>query len=294
MSSISLPHPFKSKAGTKARRSILGNATVYIVIGALAMLSALPLVYAVITSLKPIDELLQFPPRFRVVRPTMDSYRDLFQLVSSLWVPLSRYMFNTVFVTVIGTAGHVLIAAMAAYPLAKHRFPGKKMMIGAILMALMFVPSVTFMPLFILMSKLNLVNTYAALIFPWLGQSLGLFLMKQFIEQLPDQILEAARIDGASEFRTFFTIILPNSVPAVMTVILFQFTQMWNFTQADLVFSESLKMMRTAFEQIAQENFVVRMGPGSAASVILMLPPILLFILLQRKVVETMTFAGIK
>lgn len=284
----------KSKTGDKARRSYIGNMMVYGLIGLLACVSALPLVYALVNSLKPIDELLQFPPRFVVGRPTLDSYKDLFQLVSSLWVPLSRYMFNTLFVTMLGTLGHVLFASMAAYPLAKHGFPGKKPLFAVIVMALMFVPSVTFMPLFILMTKLNLVNTYWALIFPWVGSSLGLFLMKQFIEQIPDQIMEAARIDGSSEFRTFFTIILPNALPAIMTVILFQFNQMWNYTQSDLVFSESLKMVRTAFEQIAQENSIVRMGPGSAATVVLMLPPILLFVLLQRKVVETMTFAGIK
>lgn len=285
----------RTKAGVKARRSYTGNFLMFAFIGLLAVLSALPLIYTFMNSIKPIDELFQFPPKFSVARPTLDSYRELYQLSSTMWVPLSRYLFNTLFVAAAGTLLHALFASMAAYPLAKHRFPGKNVLFSIIVMGLMFVPAVTFMPLFVIMSETKLLNTYAALIFPGIGVSLGLFLMKQFIEQLPDAILEAARIDGASEFRTFFKIILPNATPALMTVILFQFTQMWNFTQADLVFGESLKVLRAALDQIVPKGDpILRAGAGSAASVILMLPPILLFILLQRKVVETMTFAGIK
>lgn len=285
----------RKKTGSKARRSYTGNAIVFSFIGVLALLSALPLIYTFINSIKPIDELFQFPPKFTVSRPTFDSYRELYQLASTMWVPLSRYLFNTLFVATAGTLFHALFSSMAAYPLAKHRFPGKNAVFSVIVMGLMFVPAVTFMPLFVIMSETKLLNTYAAMIFPGIGLSLGLFLMKQFIEQLPDAILEAARIDGASEFRTFFAIVLPNAAPAIMTVILFQFTQMWNFTQTDLIFSESLKTLRAALDQIVPKGDpILRAGPGSAASVILMLPPIALFILIQRKVVETMTFAGIK
>lgn len=286
---------FKNKAGAKAQRSWTGNAAVYIFIGVLALLSALPLIYTFVNSIKPYDELYKFPPSFIVLRPTFDSYTDLYQLASTLWVPLSRYLFNTVFITVTATVFHALFSAMAAYPFAKHRFPGKNVMFSIIVMALMFVPVVTFPPLFIILTQINLINTYGALIFPGIGLALGLFLMKQFIEQIPDPILEAARIDGASEYRTFFTIILPNATPALLTVILFQFTQFWNFTSADLVFAESLKPLRAALEQVVPRGDpILRLGPGSAANVILVIPPILLFILLQRKVVETMTFAGIK
>ncbi|WP_372630194.1 carbohydrate ABC transporter permease [Cohnella sp.] len=284
-----------SKAGAKARRSFSGNLAMYALVGALALLSALPLIYTFINSIKPVDELYQFPPKFTVARPTLDNYSELYQLASTIWVPLSRYMFNTLFVATAGTLLHALFATMAAYPLAKHRFPGKNVVFSAIVLGLMFVPAVTFMPLFVIMSETKLLNTYGALIFPGIGVSLGLFLMKQFIEQLPDPILEAARIDGANETRILFRIIIPNATPAIMTVILFQFTQMWNFTQTDLIFSESLKTLRAALEQIVPKGDpILRAGAGSAASVILMLPPIALFILIQRKVVETMTFAGIK
>jgi len=284
----------RRKTGHHARRSLSGNVTVFGFVALLGLFSALPFLFAVVTSLKPIDELLEFPPRFSVSRPTFENYEELYRLATNMWVPLSRYIFNTVVVAVAGTALHVLFASMAAYPLAKHRFPGKNVIFSVIVMALMFVPQVTFIPQFILMSRLGLVNTFIALILPWIGASLGLFLMKQFMEQLPDPLLEAARIDGASEFKTFFSIVLPNSLPAVMTTIIFQFINLWNYAPKELVFSESLKVFRMAMEQIVASDPIARMGAGAAASVILMVPPIIVFVLLQQKVVETMTFAGIK
>ncbi|WP_223067893.1 carbohydrate ABC transporter permease [Paenibacillus caui] len=284
----------KKKAGAKARRSLGGNIIIFGIIALLGVFSAFPFIFALITSFKPINELLQFPPRLIVRRPTFDNYESLFQIASNMWVPLTRYIFNTVIVAVLGTVFHVLFASMAAYPLAKHKFPGKKALFSIIVMALMFVPQVTFIPQFILMANLKLVNTYGALILPWIGASLGLFLMKQFIEQLPDAILEASRIDGANEFRTFFQIVLPNCIPAVMTVVIFQFVNLWNYAPKELIYSESLKVFKMALEQIAASDPIARMGAGAAASVILMIPPIIIFVLLQRKVVETMTFAGIK
>jgi len=282
------------KTGYHARRSLYGNIIVFGFIALLGAFSALPFVFAVITSLKPINELMEFPPRFSVTRPTFENYEELYRLATNMWVPLSRYIFNTVVVAVAGTVLHVFFASMAAYPLAKHRFPGKNVIFSVIVMALMFVPQVTFIPQFILMAELGLVNTFIALILPWIGASLGLFLMKQFIEQIPDALLEAARIDGASEFKTFFSIVLPNSMPAVLTIVIFQFINLWNYAPKELVFSESLKVFRMAMESIVASDPIARMGAGAAASVILMIPPIIVFIALQQKVVETMTFAGIK
>lgn len=284
----------KNKAGAKARRSLGGNIVIFGFIAVLGAFSAFPFVFSLITSFKPIDELLQFPPKLIVMRPTFDNFEGLFQLASNMWVPLSRYIFNTLMIAVLGTLFHVLFASMAAYPLAKQKFPGKNVIFSVIVMALMFVPQVTFIPQFILMANLKLVNTYWAMILPWLGASLGLFLMKQFMEQLPDAILEAARIDGASEYRNFFKIVLPNCMPAVMTVIIFQFVNLWNYAPKELVYSEALKGLKMALDQIVASDPIARMGAGAAAVVILMIPPIIIFVLLQRKVVETMTFAGIK
>jgi putative chitobiose transport system permease protein len=282
------------KVGTKARRSVLGNAITLTFILLLGLFCAFPLIFAAISSFKPLDELFLFPPRLIVVRPTFDNYLDLMKIMSNQWVPMSRYIFNTVFVAVLGTLLHVLFASMAAYPLAKHHFPGKSIIFAIVVMALMFVPQVTFAPQFILIAKLHFVNSYAALILPSIGASLGLFLMKQFIEQIPDAILEAASIDGASEYRKLFLIILPNSVPAILTVVIFQFVNLWNYAPKELVYNESLKLFRMALEQIYLQDPVSRMGVGTAAIVVLMLPPIIVFVLLQRRIIETMTFAGIK
>ncbi len=285
---------FHKKLGLENRRSRIGNGFVVFLLLLLGAFMAFPLYYTLIQSLKPSEELFQFPPRLYVVRPTLDHYTELFQLMSNLWVPFSRYLFNTLFVALLGTVLHILLAGMAAFPLAKHFFPGRDRLFNIILLGLMFVGQVTFLPSFIIISKLNMLNTYWAYLLPSIGASLGLFLMKQFIEQLPESILEAARLDGASEWRIYFQLVLPNIKPAVLTVFIFQFVNIWNGLSKELVYDEQLKAVKVALEQISASNAYARMGSGMAGSVLLMIPPIIIFILMQRNVVETMTFAGMK
>ena len=282
------------RLGLEHRRSKIGNGFVIFLLLLLGSFMAFPLYYTVIQSLKPSEELFQFPPRLYVVRPTLEHYTELFQLMSNLWVPFSRYLFNTLFVAILGTVLHVLLAGMAAFPLAKHKFPGRDGLFNVILLGLMFVGQVTFLPTFIIISKLNMLNTYWAYLLPSIGASLGLFLMKQFIEQLPESILEAARLDGANEWRIYFQLVLPNIKPAVLTVFIFQFVNIWNGLSKELVYDEQLKVVKVALEQISASNLYARMGSGMAGSVLLMIPPIVIFILMQRNVVETMTFAGMK
>lgn len=284
----------KKKLGIDNRRSKIGNGLVIFLLLLLGAFMAFPLYYTVIQSIKPSEELFQFPPRLYVIRPTEEHYTELFQLMSNLWVPFSRYLFNTLFVSILGTVLHVVLAGMAAYPLAKHNFPGKDALFAIILLGLMFVGQVTFLPSFIIIAKLNLLNTYWAYILPNIGVSLGLFLMKQFIEQLPDSLIEAARIDGSSEWKIYFRIIFPNVKPAVLTVFIFQFVNIWNGLSKELVYDEQLKVVKVALEQVSASNAYARMGSGMAGSVLLMIPPIVVFILMQRNVVETMTFAGMK
>ncbi len=285
---------FRKKLGLANRRSRIGNGFVVFLLLLLGAFMAFPLYYTLIQSLKPSEELFQFPPRLYVLRPTLEHYTELFQLMSNMWVPFSRYLFNTLFVAILGTVLHVLLAGMAAYPLAKHHFPGRDGLFNIILLGLMFVGQVTFLPTFIIISKLNMLNTYWAYLLPSIGASLGLFLMKQFIEQLPESILEAARLDGASEWRIYFQLVLPNIKPAVLTVFIFQFVNIWNGLSKELVYDEQLKVVKVALEQVSASNAYARMGSGMAGSVLLMIPPIIIFILMQRNVVETMTFAGMK
>ena len=284
----------KKKLGIDNRRSKIGNGLVIFLLLLLGAFMAFPLYYTLIQSIKPSEELFQFPPRLYVLRPTGEHYTELFQLMSNLWVPFSRYLFNTLFVSLLGTVLHVILAGMAAYPLAKHKFPGKDALFAIILLGLMFVGQVTFLPSFIIIAKLNILNTYWAYILPNIGVSLGLFLMKQFIEQLPDSLLEAARIDGSNEWKIYFNIVFPNIKPAVLTVFIFQFVNIWNGLSKEMVYDEQLMVVKVALEQISASNAYARMGSGMAGSVLLMIPPIVVFILLQRHVVETMTFAGLK
>lgn len=284
----------KKKMGMENRRSKFGNGVTIFLLLVLGFLMAFPLYYTLIQSLKPSEELFQFPPRLYVIRPTTEHYTELFQLMSNMWVPFSRYLFNTLFVSLLGTVLHVILAGMAAYPLAKHKFPGKDALFALILLGLMFVGQVTFLPTFIIIAKLRLLNTYWAYLLPSIGASLGLFLMKQFIEQLPDALLEAARIDGSNEWSIFFRIVFPNVKPATLTVFIFQFVNIWNGLSKELVYDEQLKVVKVALEQISSSNVYARMGSGMAGSVLLMIPPVVIFIITQRNVVETMTFAGIK
>lgn len=282
------------KMGIDHRRSRIGNGFVIFLMLLMGAFMAFPLYYTFIQSIKPSEELFQFPPRLYVIRPTGEHYTELFQLMANLWVPFTRYVFNTLFVTLTGAVFHVIFAGMAAYPLAKHHFPGRDALFAIILLGLMFVGQVTFLPQFIIISKLKLLNTYWAYIFPGIGASLGLFLIKQFVEQLPDSLLEAARIDGASEWKIYSDIVVTNIKPAILTVFIFQFVNLWNGLSKELVYDEQLKLVKVALEQIGASNLYARMGSAMAGSVLLMLPPIVIFILLQRNVVETMVFAGLK
>lgn len=274
-------------------RSRFGNILVVLVLLLFAVFLAAPLIYTVMSSFKPFEEIFVFPPKFFVRRPVLDNYVDLFLVASNNWVPFSRYIFNSLLVSIVGTGACVLISSMAAYPLAKHNFPGKNALFSIIVIALLFTTKVTFVPQYIVMSGLGMINTYWSLILPTLGGSFGVFLMKQFMEQIPVSVLESARIDGASEVRAFFSIVMPQVKPAWLTLIIFTFQGLWNNGGVSLVYNEELKTLPTAFSQIASAGNA-RFGAGMAASVLLMLPPILAFIIAQSRIMETMAFAGIK
>ncbi len=289
-------HPFRRATSGAKRytRSLGGNLMMWLVLALTGAFLALPLVYAVTSALKPFDEIFLFPPKLFVMRPTMDNFVDLFAICSNQWVPFSKYLFNSIFVAVSATVMHVVFSSACAYPLAKNEFPGRNLIFNLVVFSLMFVSQVTFLPQYIIITKLNWIDTYWALILPSVGSALGVFLMKQFIEQIPISIIEAARIDGCSEFRVFFRMILPNVKPAWMTLTVFTFQSVWNISSQQFVFREDLRTLPTVMQQIVTGNTIARVGVGAASTVFLMLPPILLFVVLQSRVVETMAFAAIK
>ena len=275
-------------------RSAGGDAGISVVLIILGIFMFLPMYYIIIQSLKPLDELWMYPPRFYVMSPTFKNYRDLFTLMNISWVPFSRYIFNTVLTSVAGTFGHLLLASMAAYALAKIKFPGRDMMFQMVQMSLMFNATVTAITQFILMSALHWLDTYWALIVPAWCSSLGLYLMKQFMDtNVNDSVLESSRLDGAGEFKTFWVIAMPMVKPAWLTLIIYSFQGLWNAGASMYIYSEQFKSFNYAIGQILAGG-IKRQGAAGAAQVIMMLVPITVFVISQSNIIETMGSSGMK
>ena len=275
-------------------RSTGGDAGITVVMFILGVFMFLPMLYTLMQSLKPLDELWMYPPRFFVQNPTLKNFRDLFSLMNTSWVPFSRYVFNTVFTSIFGTLGHLLVASMCAYALAKIPFPGAKGMFKMVQTSLMFHATVTTITSFILMSAFRLIDTYWAIIIPAWGSTLGLYLMKQFMDtNVPDAILESARLDGANEFYTFWVIAMPMVKPAWLTLIIYSFQGLWNAGASIYIYSEQLKSFNYAIGQITAGG-IKRAGASAAATVLMMMVPILVFVVSQSNIIETMGSSGMK
>ena len=275
-------------------RSAGGDFGITVMLVLLGAFMFLPMLYVVMQSFKPLDELWMYPPRFFVMSPTIENYTSLFTLMSTNWVPFSRYIFNTVFTSVMGTFGHLFIASLAAYTMAKIKFPGGKFMFKTVQTSLMFHATVTAITSFIIMSAFHMVDTYLAIIVPAWGSTLGLYLMKQFMDTaVPDTVLESARLDGASELKTYWVIAMPMVKPAWLTLIVYSFQALWNQGASMYIHSEQLKSFNYAIGQITAGG-IKRAGASAAAQVIMMLVPILVFVFSQSNIVETMGSSGMK
>ena len=281
-------HKKRRHSGRRAWATVL----LFAVLTVLGLFMALPLIYSVINSFKPVDELFAFPPRFFVVRPPSSNYFLLFKLATNMWVPFSRYLFNSLFVSVVATGGNVLIASMAAYPLAKFQLR-VKWIFNFVVVALLFNTTILWLPQYVILAKTGMLDTYLVYILPQLATPLGLFLMKQFMEQVPTPLIESATIDGAGQIRTLWSIVMPQVKPAWMTLLVFSFQGVWNQTQANMVFSEELKLVNLAVKQIMAGG-TARYGVAMAGSIVLIIPPILLFVFTQSQVMATMSHSGIK
>lgn len=233
------------------------------------------------------------PPTLFPRHPTIDNFSDLLVTMGQSWVPFSRYITNTVVITLVGTLGHLLIASLAAYVLAKYDFPLGKQFFALVVTALMFNGYVTAIPNYLTMTHLNLVDTHWAVILPAFAAPIGLFLMKQFMEGLPMSLIESAKIDGAKEFRIFWTIVMPNVKPAWLTLIIFSVQNLWNAKASAVIYSEAQKTLVYALQQI-QAGGIARTGQAAAVTVVVMAVPILIFILSQSQILETMATSGLK
>ena len=274
-------------------RSIAGDLGIYLMLILFGAAMAFPLIYLIGSSLKPLDELFRFPPPIWPQHPTLDNFSDLFVTMGQSYVPFSRYLVNTVFITAVGTFGHLVIASMAAFVLAKYDFPGGKTFFAIVTTCLMFSGYVTGIPNYLIMSSLGMIDTYWALILPAFAAPIGLFLMKQFMEGLPTALIEAATIDGANQFRIFWSIVMPNVKPAWLTMIIFSVQGLWNTSAATVIYSEAKKTLVYALQQI-QAGGIARTGQVAAANVIIVSVPILIFVFSQSRILETMASSGIK
>ncbi|MDR2505459.1 MAG: carbohydrate ABC transporter permease [Oscillospiraceae bacterium] len=277
----------------KPNRSRAGDFLIYFMLAVVAFLMAFPLVFSVSSALKPLDELFRFPPRLLPLNPTFDNFSDLMVTLGASWVPFSRYLMNTVVLTMVGTAGHLLLASMAAFVLAKYDFPLGKTFFNIVVVALMFSGYVTAIPNYIIQSRLHLIDTFWAVLLPSFAAPIGLFLMKQFMEGIPMSLIESAKLDGAKEFRIFWQIVMPNVKPAWLTLIIFSVQNLWNARASTVIYSDAKKPLVYALQQI-QAGGIARMGQAAAVTVVVMIVPIVTFILSQSRILETMATSGLK
>lgn len=275
-------------------RSKAGNVFYFAILFLAGAFTLLPLVYCVVTSFKPLDELLIFPPRFFVNRPTLANYAALPSLLGKLQVPVSRYAFNSLFVALAGTFLHIIAASLAAFTFSKSKIRSRNICFWTVQLMLLYNSVTLGVPQYFIFSKLHMIDTYWVYILPAIPSAVGCFLMKQFMDvSVPDALMEAAKIDGAGIFRIYWKIIMPILKPAWMTMLLFSFQSMWSIIPSGTIFSEQLKTLPQVMSSISAGG-IARSGSAMAVTVILMIPPILVFLVSQSSVMDTMGSSGIK
>lgn len=279
--------------GSRLNRKAYGDVLMLIFVGLMAAFSFFPLLMAVSMALKPIHELFYYPPKLLAENPTLDNFRMLLSLMQNTRVSFFRYAFNTVFISVAVTIGHVFLASMAAYPLAKLKIPGINTINTLVMLSLMFVSAVTDVANYLTVSWLGWLDTYWACIIPSMGASLGLFIMRNYMSTIPDSLLEAARMDGCSDFQIYWRIVMPLARPAWLTVAILMFQQVWSMDNTNYVYDESLKTLPYALSQVTS-GALVRQGAGQAVGVLMMIVPAIVFMVNQTKIIETMASSGMK
>lgn len=285
----------KSMYKRRYEKVTAANVILHIFMIMLVCFTALPLIYMISTAFKPLDELFIFPPRYFVRRPTVQNFFDLAISLESSTVPFIRYIYNSLIITVITVTCTVVVSALGAYGLVKHKPIGHKIVFNFIIAALMFSPHVTQIPRYMVVNGLGLLDSYWALIIPNIAVAYNFFLMKQFTEQFPDELLDSARVDGANEWITFWKVVMPSLTPAWSTLIVFSFVSNWNDYFSPLIYitDNAKKTLPLALQTISAGG-IGRAGAVAAATMLMTMPTIIIFTLMQAKVMETMTHSGIK
>jgi ABC-type glycerol-3-phosphate transport system permease component len=285
--------PKKLVGGRRLNRSYGGDAFIFTILTIFGLFFVFPLVFNINHAFKPLNEIFLFPPNIFVRNPTLNNFQDLFVIMSKSWVTFSRYIFNTVFLTAVGTIGLIIFASMGAFVVSKYNFPGSKIFFQGVIITLLFSGYVTAIPNYLIMARLGWVDTYMSVIVPAFAMPMGFFLLKQFIDTIPDTLLEAAKVDGAKEFRIFIWIVLPMIKPAWLTVMIFSVQNLWNTRAQTFIYSEQLKTLPYALSQIATAG-IARAGVAAAVTLFIMIVPLVMFVFAQSNVLQTMASSGIK
>jgi len=269
----------------------------YLLLLPLAAFMIMPIVFIISHAFKPMNELFAYPPRFFVQQPTLDNFRLLFANITTSGIPVSRYLFNSLVITLITVLATILISAAAGYAFSKKKFRLKDTLFEINTLALMFVPIAVAVPRYYVVVELGLIDTFAINVLPLLAMPVGLFLIKQFIDQVPNEMLEAAQMDGAGDWTVFTRIIIPMTMPAIATIAILAFQLAWNNIEpsAFYIYDESIKNFAYYMSTFtATNNEVAGQGIAAAAALIMFVPNVLIFIFMQSKVMNTMAHSGLK
>jgi len=263
----------------------------------IATFMILPLIFIFNHAFKPFEELFAYPPRFFVSRPTLANFTNLFAVTGSSGIPMSRYLFNSIVVTILVILVSVLISTMAGYALSKLHFKGKRAINEINTIALMFVGVAVTIPRYLVIEKLGLIDNFFIHVLPYLAIPVGLFLVKQFIDQIPGELIDAARVDGANDWQIYRKIVVPLIKPAIATIMILSFQSVWNSADTSATYINADVKKTFAFYMgtlTTNTNAVAGQGMAAAASLIMFLPNLVIFIIMQSKVMDTMAHSGIK
>lgn len=270
-----------------------GNIIIFVFLALLGIFMLFPVYLTAVMSVKPVEELFIFPPKLYTLRPTLKNFTDMFEAIRQNRVPFSRYVFNSISVTVSVTVLQCVVVSMAGFVLAKCRFAGRKVIDRIIIIAMLYQSNVIYIMQYIVLAKLGLIDSLFSLILPSVASPVGLFLMRQSIAQIPDAVIESAKTDGAGLFRICWQIVMPNQKPALMTLLIFAFQSSWNMQSGAFVFREEYKTLPTVINQISLSG-LSRAGVATAGAFFLLVPPVAVFAVTQKQVIETMAHSGIK
>lgn len=277
----------------RTNRTFWGTIGLMLFVLLFCAFSIFPVLFILGRAFMPLSELFRFPPLFVPRNPTVDNFRDLWIFARQSFVPFSRYLYNTLLIVILGSVGHIALSAMAAFPLAKYRFPGNRVLSSLVVYSLMFSPTVTAVPTYFVMNGLGLIDSFWAIVLPALSSTIGLYLLQNFMEQIPDALIEAAEIDGATPFQILWRVVMPAVKPAWITAFIFSFQALWANDGGSFIYTESLKPLSFMLQQISAAG-VARAGVASATNLVMFVIPVLVFIITQSNILETMTTSGIK